>query len=224
MSEQSPLEDARDEAQQSAKDPKTRRLLLILLIIWLFTIVFFAVITWNAYFSEKSRTQTLAQQIAQACKNQDFGPDMSDETRKALCRNAKEAIDDGELQEDEIQEDEIQDPEFQEPELQNPEIQNPENQNEENQDAEEQDAESQEDEVQDPEIQDPEEQEPEEQEDEIQDPEIDDPEPNDPDPNDQINAGSCTFDGVGTITMTFDTSSGPVTFSCTGTGTPPGAQ
>lgn len=214
MSEDLTLEDLKQESSERGKDPKTRYLLIILLTLWLVTLSALVGIAWGAYFGEKEKTLTLAEQIAFACANGNFGPGISPEDEKALCENAQEVIEenDPELQENEIQEAEIQDPEIQDPEIQDPEIQDPENQQPENQDTETQDPEEQDGEIQDPEIQDEEIQNPEIQDEETQDPEIDDP-----DPNDQIEAGSCTFDGSGTITFTFQTSSGPISFECTGT-------
>lgn len=223
MNEISPIEEIKEQSSQKGKDGATRRLLIILVALWLLTVAAFGVVVWNAYFNEKEKSQTLAQQIAFACDHGDFGPGVSPEDVKALCENADAVIkDDGEVQEGEIQESETQDPELQNPEVQEPEIQDRENQNQENQEPEIQnpedpDSENQESENQDPESQDPEIQDEESQDPEIQDDENQDPEIDDPDPNDQIQSGSCTFDGFGTITFTFQTSSGPVSFQCTGT-------
>ena len=196
-----------------AQPSRTRRVVLILLVLWLATAVALAIVAWNAYFKQKDTAQTLAEQIQLACDRGTPGEidGLSPEETRVICNNAQEVIeeDDPELQEGEIQEQEIQESEIQEPEIQDPEDQNRETQDPETQDAETQDAEDQEGEIQEPEIQD----------EETQDPEIDDP-----DPNDQINGGSCTFNGTGTITFTWQTSSGPIEVSCTGTGTPPGQQ
>jgi hypothetical protein len=196
----SPIEDLKSEATQKSKDPQTRRLLIGLLALWLLTLAALLIIAWSAYFSAKDdaktsaqQSQTLAQQIALACKSGDFGPGFSDEDQSALCSNAKKVIQDqGEIQDDEIQESEIQDPEIQNPEPNDPEIQDPERQDPELQQGEIQepeiqdpelaDNEVQDDEKQDDEIQDPENQDPEIQDDETQDPEIQDPEIDDPDP------------------------------------------
>ena len=214
------IDELKEIASDRGKDPRTRKALTIVLVLWLLTLLAFAGVTWNAYFSEKEKSQTLAQQIAFACESGNFGPDISPQYQKALCDNAKAVIaQQGEIQEGEIQEPEIQDSETQDPEYQQDEIQDKEIQNPEDQNSERQDSESQEDEEQEPEIQDEETQDPEIQEPENQDPEIDDP-----DPNDDIREGSCSFDGYGTIEFTFETTSGPVTFSCTGTMTPPGQE
>jgi len=211
------LDDIKSQSSKKGKDKQTRTLLIVLVVLWLLTLAALIGVAWNAYFKEKEKTQTLAQQISFACDSGDFGEGLSPEDVKALCENAQEVIEenDPELQDEEIQEAEIQDPEIQDPEDQNPETQDPESQDRENQDPESQDAEDQESEEQDPEIQDEETQDP-----EIQDPEVDDPDPND----DDVRSGECTFDGIGTITFTLQTDSGPVTFSCTGTMTPPGQQ
>lgn len=171
-----PISDMKDESAASAKDPKTRRLLVLLSALWFLTVLALIAVTWRAYFDERDKSQTLAQQIALACSNGDFGVGFSKEDQKALCENAKKVLkNQGEVQDDEIQEAEIQDPEIQEAERQEAERQESEDQESEDQESEQQESEqqeseSQEDEVQDPEIQD----------DEIQDPEIDDPDPASP--------------------------------------------
>lgn len=226
MNQHTPLDDIKEESAQAGKDMKTRRLLILLLGLWLITLAILVGVAWGAYFQEKGKALTLAEQIASACRQGDLGegltpddlePGLSPEDEEALCDNATKVIEenDPELQDQEIQEAEIQDPEIQEPEFLDPEIQDAERQDSERQDAEEQELEIQDPEIQDDEIQDPEEQNPEEQ-----DPEINDPDPAD----DDVTGGECTFDGVGTITFTLQTDSGPVTFTCTGTGTPPGQQ
>jgi len=200
---QSPIEDLKSEATEKSKDPKTRRLLLILLVLWLITLGALLAIAWSAYFSAKdeaqtsqAETETLAQHVALACESGDFGPGFSDEDQAVLCSNAERVIqDEGEIQDEEVQESELQepeiqngeiqdpepnDPERQDPELQQEEIQDPEIGDDELQDEEKQDDEVQDDERQDDEIQDPEDQDPEIQDDEIQDPEVDDPDPASP--------------------------------------------
>jgi len=212
MSEHTPLDDLKEEAGNEGKDKTTRRILVGLFILWLLTLGLAIYLFTSAYLDERSKSQTLAEQIAAACGSGHFeSSGLSEEDEDALCSNADKVIEDGgEIQDGEIQESEVQDPEIQNPEQQEREIQDRENQNQELQGAEAQDPEEQE-----PEIQDPEEQEP-----EVQDPENQDPEINDPDPNDQIQGGSCEFSGQGTITITLQTNNGPVTFSCTGTNTP----
>lgn len=170
------------QSSKKGRDKLTRRLLIGVLIVWLITLTGVVVFAWLAYFGEKEKSQTLAQQISMACEEGSFGPEFSKEDEEALCDNAEAVIDenDPELQDEEIQESEIQEPEIQEPETQNPEDQNPEDQERESQEPETQEGEEQEGEVQDDEQQDPEIQDPEEQEPEIQDPEVDDPDPASP--------------------------------------------
>jgi hypothetical protein len=212
MDETQPVDGLVHELEGRRKRDRTRTYLTALLGLWLLTFAALVVVAWNAYFKEKDKALTLAQQIIIACEEGNLQPDsipdptrgLSAEERKVLCSNAKKVVEqnDPELQDDEIQEPEIQDPEFQDPEFQNPEKQNKE--------------------IQDPEIQDPEVQDPEEQDPEIQDQEIQDPEIDDPDPNDPPKGGSCTFDGRGTFTFTWETENGQQTVTCTGTD--PGPQ
>lgn len=220
-----PLDDLAQQSARKGKDAGTRRVLIFLLVLWLLTLIVLIGVSWNAYRAAKDRAQTLAQQITFACETGDLGPGISVEDEEALCDNAEKVIqNDPELQENEIQEGERQEPELQEDEFQESERQEAERQQDERQDSERQDEETQDEEVQESETQDDEIQDAEIQEEEIQEEEVQDPEKDDPDPNDDIRSGSCTFDGVGTITFTFETTSGPVTFQCTGTSTPPGQQ
>lgn len=186
-----PIEELKIQSAEGAKDPKTRMILIVLLVLWLVTLAVLVGVAWRAYFAEKSKIQSLAQHITMACETGDFGSDFSDEDQAALCGNAEKVLkNQGEIQDEEIQESEIQ-----EPEIQNSEIQDAERQDSERQDPELQDDEIQEPEVadgevqdeevndpdpDDPEKQDEEIQDPEEQENEIQDPEIDDPDPASP--------------------------------------------
>jgi hypothetical protein len=82
------IEGIKHESSERGKDPRTRRLLRFLLILWLVTFIALIAIAWSAYFNEKAQVQTLAQQIAFACKSGDFGPDISPEYEDQLCSNA----------------------------------------------------------------------------------------------------------------------------------------
>ena len=78
------------EPAQKGKDSPTRVILIILLVLWLITFAALLGVSWKAYFSEKEgAAQTLAQQIAFACKNGTFGPGISDEDVKAMCRTQR---------------------------------------------------------------------------------------------------------------------------------------
>lgn len=205
MTEHHPLDDLKHESSVRGKDPKTRKLLIFLVALWLITLAALVGVSFSAYFKEKEKSQTLAQQITIACQGGNLGPDVSPEDTARICGTAEKIIEnDGEIQDDEVQEREIQEPEIQESEIQDPEDQDRETQDIETQDAETQDAEDQESEIQEPEIQD----------DETQDPEKDDP-----DPNDQITGVSCDYTGPGTLTITVQTVNGPVTTTC-GSGSP----
>lgn len=212
MEETQPVDGLVHELDDRRKRDRTRTYLIVLLVLWLLTFVALVVMAWNAYFKEKNKALTLAEQIVMACTEGNLSPQyeldptrgLSEEERKVLCTNAQKVV---EQNDPELQDDEIQEPEIQDPEIQNPEVQNPESQNPEKQDAESQDSETQDPEIQDEETQDP----------EIQDEETQDPEVNDPDPNDPPKGGSCTFDGKGTITFTWETDNGTQTVTCTGT-------
>jgi Collagen triple helix repeat (20 copies) len=93
MSENTPFRELAVESSRQGRDPKTRRILLILLILWLLTLVGFLGLAWNAYFTQKAATQSLAAHIAKACKDDNFGPGMSNTEEKNLCAKAKEEVD-----------------------------------------------------------------------------------------------------------------------------------
>lgn len=182
MHETPTVDDLKEKAKERGKDGPTRKVVIVLMVVWLITLAALVGVTFNAYFSQKEKTQTLAQQIRLACDSGTFGPGMSSEDINAICRNAEKVIENNgaELQDDEIQEREIQEDEIQEDEIQEDEIQQPENQQGETQEAEDQEEETQDGETQDAEIQDDEIQNEEIQDDEIQNEEIDDPDPASP--------------------------------------------
>lgn len=183
MNEQTPVEELKEDSARKGKDPKTRRLLYFFVVLWALTLIAGAVIAWNAYFDEKEKSLTLAQQIDAACEQGGLGVGLSKEEEEVLCENAKKVIEqnDPELQDQEIQESETQDPEIQNPEQDDPDPNDPENQDKEDQDPEIQNPEDQDgdpndpDPNDDPEINDPDPDDP-----ENQDPEVDDPDPASP--------------------------------------------
>jgi hypothetical protein len=95
----SPIDDMKDESAQKAKDPQTRRLLVGLGVLWLLTLAALFAIAWNAYFSEKAKARTLAQQIAYACENNTFGPGLDQEDETRLCENADKVIENDDIPE-----------------------------------------------------------------------------------------------------------------------------
>ena len=230
-----PLTDMKDESAAAGSDPKTRVILTVLLVLWLITLAALVGVGWKAYFSEKNKSQTLAQQVALACENGEFGPGFSAEDQEALCSNADKVIEQqGEIQDDEVQEEEIQEAEIQDPEIpdvelqelerQNPEVQDAESQDPEAQESEEQNPETQDEENQDPEaqdneVQDPEIQEDEKQDDENQDPEVQDEEVQDPEIDDADPASPYTFSFTFTVQGNGITPAQTYTVTCnSGTG------
>ena len=73
-----------------AQPSRTRRVVLILLVLWLATAVALAIVAWNAYFKQKDTAQTLAEQIQLAC---DRGPPgeidgLSPEETRVICNKS----------------------------------------------------------------------------------------------------------------------------------------
>lgn len=82
---------SRDAVKQS-KDPKTRRILTLVVVLWVLTLIAALGLAWRAYFQEKEKSQTLAEQISAACDNGHFGPGLSKEDESKLCSNAEKVI------------------------------------------------------------------------------------------------------------------------------------
>jgi len=77
---------------RKGKDHKTRRLLYTFVVIWLITLIGLVVVSWNAYFKEKDKTETLAQQIQVACDSGNFNKEFGQANQTVLCNNAERVI------------------------------------------------------------------------------------------------------------------------------------
>lgn len=87
--ESTPLDDLTHDAAVSGKDGRTRKLLIVFLVLWLLTLAFLVAVGWNAYFDQKDKAQTLAQQLQIACERGTIGPpDFTAEDAERLCSNA----------------------------------------------------------------------------------------------------------------------------------------
>jgi hypothetical protein len=93
MTDSNQVHDLSRSAVRQSKDPKTRRILYIVAVLWILTLFAFAFVTWRAYFNEKEKSQTLAEQIAAACDSGTFGPGLSQDDEDKLCSNAQKVID-----------------------------------------------------------------------------------------------------------------------------------
>ncbi len=90
MTEPTPLDDLKRESSEHGKDTRTRTGLIVLLVLWLLTLGILIAVSWNAYFAQKEKAQTLAQQIDIACERGTFGPpDFTVEDAEELCETAK---------------------------------------------------------------------------------------------------------------------------------------
>ena len=92
MTEKSPVAEMAVEPSHKGKDPSTRTILIALVVLWVILFVGLLIFAWNAYFQQKDAAQTLAQQIAHACKSGDFGPGINQDDEDAMCSNAREVI------------------------------------------------------------------------------------------------------------------------------------
>lgn len=91
MNESDPLEEMKAQSSKEGKDPATRRILIGLMVLWLLTLAALVAVAWNAYFGQKEKVQTLAEQVAIACRT----GALSTTEQKTLCNNAENAIDGG---------------------------------------------------------------------------------------------------------------------------------
>lgn len=94
---QTPIDDMKHESAASAKDPRTRTFLVVVMALWLLTLALLVGVAWNAYFSEKAKTRTLAQQLAAACENRTFGPGFDADDQDRLCETADDVIEDRDI-------------------------------------------------------------------------------------------------------------------------------
>lgn len=92
MNDSTPLSDLTVASSHKGKDPKSRALLISLVVLWLITLMVLVGVAWSAYFKQKDAAQTLAQQIAFACKSGDFGPGLTEANQEAMCSNAQKVI------------------------------------------------------------------------------------------------------------------------------------
>lgn len=73
---------------ERGRDHKTRVILVMAVGTWLVAMLVLGGVTWNAYFKEKGKSQTLAQQVSDACE----AGDLDEEERQDLCDNAEKVI------------------------------------------------------------------------------------------------------------------------------------
>lgn len=92
MTDKSAVSEMAVEPSHKGKDAPTRSILIALVVLWVILFVGLLIFAWNAYFQQKDAAQTLAQQIALACKSGDFGPGITQANQDAMCSNANEVI------------------------------------------------------------------------------------------------------------------------------------
>jgi hypothetical protein len=86
------MDDMTHDAAVSGKDGRTRKLLIVLLVLWLLTLGSLIAVGWNAYFDQKGKTETLASQLQIACERGTIGPpDFTAEDADRLCSNAEKS-------------------------------------------------------------------------------------------------------------------------------------
>lgn len=92
--DRSPVSELAVEPTHKGKDSPSRSLLLILVVLWALFTIGMLVFVWNYAFQQKDAAQTLAQQLAYACKSGDFGPGITEADERAMCSNAEKVIKD----------------------------------------------------------------------------------------------------------------------------------
>jgi hypothetical protein len=94
VNEKSPVSEMAVEPAHQGKDTPSRSILIVLVALWALLTIGMLVFVWKYAFEQKDSAQTLAQQIAFACKSGDFGPDLSEANAEAICSNAQKVIKD----------------------------------------------------------------------------------------------------------------------------------
>lgn len=89
-----PIEELKAISAERAKDPKTRRILIALAVLWLVTLAALVGFAFKSYFDEKQDKLTLAQELAAACESGSFGPGFTSDDEGRLCESAQKAIKD----------------------------------------------------------------------------------------------------------------------------------
>lgn len=87
-----PIEELKAMSAEGGKDPKTRRILIVLLVLWLGTLAALVGFAFKSYFDEKQDKLTLAQELSVACQSGSFGPGFTSEDEERLCENAEKVI------------------------------------------------------------------------------------------------------------------------------------
>lgn len=90
--DKSPVSEMAVEPSHKGKDSPSRSILLILVVLWALLAFVTLVFAWKYAFQQKDAAQTLAQQLAYACKSGDFGPGINEASEKAMCSNAEQVI------------------------------------------------------------------------------------------------------------------------------------
>lgn len=87
-----PVEEMAIVPTKEGKDTNSRRWLYLAIIVWLITLAVLIGVSWNAYFNEKDKSQTLAEQIQVACASGRFNKEFSSANQSVLCNNAQKVI------------------------------------------------------------------------------------------------------------------------------------
>lgn len=94
MTDKSQVSEMAVEPAHRGKDFSSRSVLLILVVLWALLTIGMLIFVWKYAFQQKDNAQTLAQQIAFACKSGDFGPGITEANEEAICSNAQKVIKD----------------------------------------------------------------------------------------------------------------------------------
>jgi hypothetical protein len=87
-----PIEELKAETAEKGKDPKTRRILVGLVALWLATLATLVGFAFKSYFDEKEDKLTLAQELAVACESGSLGPGFDTDDQTRLCESAQKVI------------------------------------------------------------------------------------------------------------------------------------
>jgi hypothetical protein len=94
MTDKSQVSEMAVEPAHRGKDLSSRSILIVLVALWALLTIGMLIFVWKYAFEQKDSAQTLAQQIAFACKSGDFGPGITEANEEAICSNAQKVIKD----------------------------------------------------------------------------------------------------------------------------------
>lgn len=86
------IDELKAQSAEKAKDPKSRRILVTVVALWIGTIAALIWVLFNNYLDEKNDKLTLAQELSVACTSNTLGPGFDESDKDRLCATAEKVI------------------------------------------------------------------------------------------------------------------------------------